>query len=461
MTTETKPGKKKKKSRLRLTLLILLFIAGILFIANMIRQQSAMQATLDDLNTTPLVRDTLRTTINGTGNVRPQQSAVLFWQSGGSVGSIPVEINQEVQSGDILLSLDENDLPSEIIQARLNELTARQALESLEENTEIQRATLNSNIQQAQENALTLNNQLINLENRSCADWRLDNLQRDYDTALENYQEFASEARWFAVQAARLALDYCDPLVINQQIATLQGQIDLSDQNIAQWQATLDKIKHGVDPVEKEKLELQLELARKQLEKQYIVAPIDGTVLNIVQKEGDPVSMGMQAVEIADISSLFVEVPVSEVDIPEIEVGQTAQLSFDAYYEEVFTGEVTSISETGDRTTGVVNYLVTIQMNGGTGKIKPGMTAGVQILTEEKTDVLVVPSEAIIARDGQDYVYVLRDNEPVQVAVTIGGYSSRMAELLEADIREGELIVLNPPSSLFDRFGFGGGNPFR
>ena len=115
MTTETKPGKKKKKSRLRLTLLILLFIAGILFIANMIRQQSAMQATLDDLNTTPLVRDTLRTTINGTGNVRPQQSAVLFWQSGGSVGSIPVEINQEVQSGDILLSLDENDLPSEII----------------------------------------------------------------------------------------------------------------------------------------------------------------------------------------------------------------------------------------------------------------------------------------------------------------------------------------------------------
>ena len=78
-----------------------------------------------------------------------------------------------------------------------------------------------------------------------------------------------------------------------------------------------------------------------------------------------------------------------------------------------------------------------------------------QILTEEKQDVLVVPFEAVIARDGQDYVYVLRNNNPILVAVTVGGYSSRMVEILEADIQEGELIILNPPTSLIDRFGFG------
>lgn len=455
MTTDVKPIKKKKGSRLWITLGVLLLIAAIIFLFSQYRQQQAMKTTLANLNTIPLNRDTLRTTINGTGNVRPQQSAVLLWQSGGSVGNISVEVNQEVHNGDILLNLDEDDLPAEILQARLSVLSAEQALESLEANTKIQRVTLNNNIQQAEENILSLNNQMINLENRACADWRLNNLQRDYDVAFENYQEWPTESRWLAVQAARIALDYCDPVVVNQQLASLQGQLDLSEQNINQWQADLAKINTGVDPVEKEKLELQLDLAKKQLENQYVLAPFNGTILKISQKAGDPVSPGLQAVEIADLSNLFVEVPVSEVDIPTIQVGQKAQLSFDAYYEDTFTGEVTAISETGDRTTGVVNYLVTIKMNESGNRIKPGMTAGVQILTEEKHDVLVVPFEAVIARDGQDYVYVLRNNNPILVAVTVGGYSSRMVEILEADIQEGELIILNPPTSLIDRFGFG------
>ena len=155
----------------------------------------------------------------------------------------------------------------------------------------------------------------------------------------------------------------------------------------------------------------------------------------------------MQAVEIADLDAYFVDIPVSEVDIPNIELGQIAQLSFDAYYEENFSGQVVTIAESGDRSTGVVELHRHHRDGSGFNKVKPGMTAGVQILTEEKPNVLVVASEAVFSRDGQDYVYVLRDNVLVSVPVKVGAYSNRMVELTEADIEEGELIVLNPPVS--------------
>lgn len=451
--TDNAPMKRKKKTRKWLPFLILLMIAGGVFLFTRYRQQQSVRETLANLRTEPLSRETLRTTISGTGSVRPQQSAILLWQTSGTVWRVEVEVNQEVESYDPLITLDPNKLSPEMMQADLNVLTAQQALDSLEESTDLQRVTLNNNIQQARQNLLTLETQLLNFEGRVCEDWRLSNLQRDYDNAFEEYQNFPNETRWFAVQAARQALDYCDPIVIELQIANLQSQIDLAEQNILQWEADLDEIKEGVNQKEKARLELQLAVAVKTSQSQKLSAPFDGTILAINQKVGDLVSPGTQAIEIADMRVFYVDVPVSEVDVPTINLGQKAQLSFDAYYDEIFEGEVTAIAESGNRSTGVVNYLVTIKMNETSPKIKPGMTAGVQILTEEKANVLVVPSEAVFIREGQDHVYVLRNGELVDVPIKVGGYSNRLVELMEADIREGEMIVLNPPANLFDRFG--------
>jgi HlyD family secretion protein len=455
MTENNKTEKKKNRSRRWVTLLILLVIAAAVFFFFRIRQQQAIQNTLANLKTAPLSRETLNTTISGTGTVRPKQSALLVWQSSGTVGEVLVEARQTVKAGDVLMNLDPEDLPAELLQAKLNQLNASQALEQLDVNTDLQRLDIQNNIAQTQQTLLSLNNQILNYEGRVCEEWRFRNLQRDYDNALKEYQDWPTETKWYAVQAARAALDYCDPVVIEGEIASLQAKIDLANKNIELLQTDLEKIKDGVDPEEKEKLELQLALAEEQLSFQFITAPFDGTILAVNQEVGAVVSPGMQAVEIADLDAYFVDIPVSEVDIPNIELGQIAQLSFDAYYEENFSGQVVTIAESGDRSTGVVNYIVTIEMDLVSKKIKPGMTAGVQILTEEKPNVLVVASEAVFSKDGQDYVYVLRDNVLVSVPVKVGAYSNRMVELTEADIEEGELIVLNPPVSLFDRFGPG------
>ena len=83
------------------------------------------------------------------------------------------------------------------------------------------------------------------------------------------------------------------------------------------------------------------------------------------------------------------------------------------------------------------------------------MTAAVSILTAEKPNTLVIPSESIFSRDGLNYVYVLRDGNLEMAQVKVGAYSNQLIEVLETDISEGELIVINPPIDIISNFGMG------
>jgi len=137
-----------------------------------------------------------------------------------------------------------------------------------------------------------------------------------------------------------------------------------------------------------------------------LAAPFDGTVSALYTKAGDVVSAGTQAIQIADLGQMYVDVPISEVDIPSVKVDQSVDLVFDAYFEQTFKGKVVEVADVGDARTGVVSYQTTIALEDGQGLIKPGMTAGVTILTEERQNVFTVPSQALTTYQGKDAVYV-------------------------------------------------------
>src|SRR5690606_38611790 len=135
----------------------------------------------------------------------------------------------------------------------------------------------------------------------TCETWRVDSLRTDYENALEAYQNWSTESGWFRVQTTKAALDYCAPEVISQQIASLQSSLDLQKENESIWRQDLERIQFGPDPVEVEKLELQLSLAEKQLENQYIKSPFTGRLLSINQDAGDQVNPGSVAAQVADV----------------------------------------------------------------------------------------------------------------------------------------------------------------
>lgn len=454
MSTVDRPKIKKKNKTGRTLLIILLILALIAgaYVLNQERQRRANEAALAQLETVPYTRETLTSTVSGAGSIRPRQSATLYWQTSGFVGERDHEVGEEVKKDAILYRLDDSRLPAEMLQAQLNLLNAQTSLQNLESDTALQRVTLQNNLTNAEKTLTTLEHNLLALTSRECTDWRLTNLQTAYDDALESYQNWPTETAWLQVQAARADLDFCDPAVIARETASLNSQIDLQKQNIASWQAELDKIANGPDPEVKAKLELQLKLAEKQLEAQTIKAPFDGTVTALNYDLGDMVSIGSPAAQIADLSELFVDVPISEVDIPQIKIGQEAELVFDAYFDQTFYGKVIEVANVGVNTAGIVNYPVTIQLDSEHNGIKPGMTVGVNIIVEEKPNTYTVPAESVVSRNGNYYVYVLRDGIPVEVEVKIGAYSSRKIEVLQADIQDGESILLSPPVSLMDAF---------
>jgi multidrug efflux pump subunit AcrA (membrane-fusion protein) len=75
---------------------------------------------------------------------------------------------------------------------------------------------------------------------------------------------------------------------------------------------------------------------------------------------------------------------------------------------------------------------------------------------DQKEDVFVVPNDAILSIDGQEHVFVRRNGGYEAVPVTLGSYSDFYSEVIEADIEEGEMIVLNPPTEITGEMPFGG-----
>ncbi|HNX45935.1 MAG TPA: efflux RND transporter periplasmic adaptor subunit [Anaerolineaceae bacterium] len=450
MTTQPTTKKHGKAGRIILTLVIILALLGAAFLLIRYRRQQAAQKTLASLSTVPYGRENLVSTISGTGTVRPNKDALLLWQTSGTIAASDLAVGDSISEGQLLLSLDTKDLPLDILQAQVEKLNAKTALANLDENTALTRASLTSQIATGQSNLGSLKQQLQILEDRVCVDWRLNNLRDNYDDALQAYRDWPTQVNAAKVQAAKADLDYCDPAVLDEQKAELSSQVALQEQNLSDWQAQLDKIKDGPDPDQKQQLELQLQMAEKRLATQEIQAPFSGTLTALYTNPGDQAKAGAQAIRVSDLTRLFVDVPISEVDIPQVKVGQTADLVFDAYYEQTYTGTVTAVSPVGENRTGVVNYMVTIELEDGLETIKPGMTAGVSIRVEEKQNVFTLPSEAVSTLQGKDVVYVLRDGIPEAVNITIGAYSDNKVEVLKADIQPGELVVLNPPTSILD-----------
>ncbi len=448
------PKSTKKNNTFRKLITWLLIIAIVVggYFYLQYRRRIEAEKTLASLDTVSLTRETLLSTISGTGTVMPRQTASLTWQISGAIGEVLVKAGEEVAKGDMLMSLDDQDLPLEIRQTRLEQLNLEQALAQIETNTNVQRAKLNSDLTSAKASQAGLEEQLKLWQARTCTEWNLRNLQQKYDDAYDSYAENPSEFNLAIVNQARKNLDFCDPVVIAQRESEIQSQLELQTQSISQLEEQLAKIADGPDPDELKKLELQLDIVNKRLEAVALKAPIAGVVTSVVGIAGDPVTMGKFAAQIDDLSELLVDVPIAEVDIPLIKLGQQAQLVFDAYYEKTYQATVVEIDRTGMSVGGVVNYHVKLQMQPPFDDIKPDMTAAVSIVIGEKANVWAVPSEAITTFDGKQVVYVMRGDKPQSVEVTTGAYSDQKVEIVSADLSDGETILLSPPSSLTEMF---------
>lgn len=188
----------------------------------------------------------------------------------------------------------------------------------------------------------------------------------------------------------------------------------------------------------------QYQAASASFENTIIRAPADGTITAVDIKEGELASALKEALILQDVANLHVEANVSEANIANLKIGQSASMTLDALGpDRKFTGQVVSIDPASTVVSGVVNYKVTASLE-KLDEIKPGMTANMTIETASKPGVLAVPSRAVLSHDNKKFVRVVTDSKKKtykEVEVTTGLEADGGVIEITSGLTEGQEIV--------------------
>lgn len=370
--------------------------------------------------TAPVERGTLVASIGATGSVRARQSAVLLWQTTGVVDAVHVDVGTRVSRDEVLASLDKASLSQNIILAEADLESAKKALEDLQ-NSDTARAQALRTLDKAE------------AAYEKAYNWRMELNGKINITDTYYVNGNLKERKYKGYANAETIAD------ADENLALTKAQLDDA-------RRAYERLKNGADPADIAAAEARVAAAQSTLNLAFISAPFDGTVTQAIPSIGDQVSAGSAAFRVDDLSHLLVDLQVSEVDINSVSVGQTAALTFDAILGKQYTGKVVQVGQSGDTVQGVVSFTVTVELTDADEFVKPGMTAAVTVVVEEVKDVILIPNRAVRLVDGDRVVYKLVDGQPVQVKLTLGSSSDTTSVLVDGDIKEGDLIILNPPS---------------
>lgn len=225
------------------------------------------------------------------------------------------------------------------------------------------------------------------------------------------------------------------------QLALLETNLDEARQNYADLEI-------GPDPDQIAVLEAQVDAANAALAQTQISAPFDGIITDVYPQPGDLVSIGAPAFQLDDFSRLLIDVPLAEVDIPFVEIGQSARALFDAILDTNYEGVVVEVSPVAELNNGISTFTVVIELVAPDGRIRPGMTAGVNITIAEKDDVLLIPNRAVRTLAGQRVAYVIENGDLVPVPIELAIVGEEFSELTGGALDSGDTVVVNPPVQL-------------
>ena len=348
-------------------------------------------------------------TVTASGKLRALNTIKVGAEVSGQVTKVYVDFNTPVTAGQVLAEIDPTRARSRMLQVQA------------------QVATAQATLQQAQANAT-----------RAVTDLEVQEREYARRKSLAG-SGFISKA----------GLDGATNLLAASRasIKTTQAQITSARAQIAQANAELDSA--------------QLDVRRT-----FITAPASGVIINKLVEPGATVAASFQTPNLfeiaADTTRMQVEASVDEADIGQVREGQAVRFTVDAYPDSSFRASVRQIRKAAAETQNVVSYFVILDVNNEDGRLLPGMTANVEIITGQKTGVTRVPSTALRFRprsaDRPDKekrpptkaqaVYVVSDDpyKPSPRVVTLGLVGEDYTEITKG-LNAGDKVLLRAKST--------------
>jgi HlyD family secretion protein len=402
----------------RLSIGIAVALAVVLAAGIWIWRSQQQAAAAPSYVTEPVTRGNLSIAVTANGTLQPTRSVNIGSELSGTVTRVLVDVNDHIRRGQVLVELDTAKFGDQVARARATVASATakvaQTVATVKE--------VESNLARLQEVARLSGGKVPSKS-------ELDAAQASHERAQ------ADEA------AARAA-------VVDAKAALSTDETNLS--------------------------------------KASIKSPIDGVVLTRTVDPGNAVAASLQAVTLftiaEDLTKMRLQVNVDEADVGMVEVGQKASFTVSAYPARRYPAKITRVAFGSTITDNVVTYITYLEVENTDLSLRPGMTATATISATERHDVLLVPNTALrftptspdagaaaAAKGGgivssliprgparapraataatgsaaARRVWVLRDGQPVAVAIKPGVSDGRMTEVTSAELQPGMPVIVD------------------
>ncbi len=304
-------------------------------------------------------RGSLQATVSASGAVNPVTQVSVGTQVSGQIRDLFVDFNSEVKAGQLIAQIDPETFEYRVRSSQADVDAALAAVLTAQATAAASRAQV------------------------SRVQVDLDEAQRDLDRKQSLVEkQFVAQSE--ADRARALVNTSVAALKAAQaQLAVTEAQIKTATANVAQREAAL--------------AQARIDLARTR-----ITSPVNGIVIKRAIEKGQTVAASLQSPELfviaQNLSDMQVDASVDESDVGRIRTGQRATFTVDAFPGQTFEGSVRQVRKAAQTIANVVTYVAVVGFSNTGGRLLPGMTANVRVVTDLRDSVLKVPNAALRVR---------------------------------------------------------------
>ncbi|EHQ91965.1 efflux RND transporter periplasmic adaptor subunit [Desulfosporosinus youngiae] len=380
----------KNTGRIRKILipLIALMALGLLAGCGASKPTEAVEEKYIPVEVEVIAKKTLVNTAILSGKVSSETDVAVVPKVPGKVESVNVKVGDTVHAGQVLFSLETTDMNNTYQLAEARYQTSKEQWDNAKSSLERTKLIAAEKIADAQKN--------------------LANTKALYDAGA------ASKSQLDQVE---LALKDVESLYAGQ-IEALSVQASDASLKLA---------------------EVQLNQAREALDNAIVTAPVNGIVSQVNVQVGNMASSAQAAVSLTNTNTVYSSLSVAENLVNRLAQGQEVKVTVPSVSEQSFAGKIEHISPASDPQTRL--YPVKITLDNPDGLIKPGMFAKVELVTDEKADVMSVKSEAVVLKNEKTIVYVVQEEKAVSKEVVTGLDTGVDIEILQG-LSPGDQVII-------------------
>jgi HlyD family secretion protein len=411
-------------------------------------------------------------TVSASGTLQPNRKVTLAFAATGKVASLAVAQGDHVLKGQVIATLDNQLALDAVLLAQAQVNTAQIMLRRLTDKPRpvdvdvaktalgVAQAQLYEALHSVDQAVAKMAQANVSLAGNSLYLEQLirDAIQQEKEKLLNNplTAGLASQLPSNTVEKAALENGQYNLEIAqaNAEAAKAQtgnlGMITAAQAQVIMAQNALDKLVRGGDAqdITRAQAGLQsaqtaLDQARANLDKTKLLAPFDGLVAKVYLNLGQQVSPG-PAVILLDTSSFYVDLPINEVAIAQVALGQAVELRFDALPGKVFSGQVTRIGDAAKKSGGIVSYSVRVRLDPTSQPLLASLTTTATLLVGRANHVACIPNRfvGIDQATGKAYATVLRiDGTYQNVELALGLRNATQSEI-KSGLQAGDVVIL-------------------